>query len=507
MQPNNEKKAAGSLFLRTRRFFEMMPDMKQRLEFGWAQTDITPTEPAPLAGQFHTRISKGVLDPLTATALAIRAEGSSEQAILASIDAVWVADVTRDRVRALLAKALPGFDPRKLVIGATHTHTAPSQLSRYFDYPVYGAPGILSQEDYTEFLAQRLAAVCAEAWAAKRPGAFAYGRAPAVVGHNRRAAYLSGESAMYGATDRDDFSHMEGYEDHFLDALFTYDADNALTGMILNVPCPSQVSENIELVSADYWHDVRRAIRARHGSSLFILPQCGAAGDQSPHIQVEQAAATRMQKLLGYDNAGAARRNEIADRIAAAVDTLVPALARDIRYSAEFAHRTLDLTLPRYPITEADVDRFSKIAADAETKIKSLEAAGADTLSHAYSSAYRAAGWYGRVEKNFKKQAARPDFTTETHILRLGDTAFATNRFELYLDYAMRMKCRSKAVQTFVVQLCGEGTYLPTERAMRGGSYGAIAPSIKAGPEGGRILVEETLRVLNALFDDTKQGT
>ena len=53
-----------------------------------------------------------------------------------------------------------------------------------------------------------------------------------------------------------------------------------------------------------------------------------------------------------------------------------------------------------------------------------------------------------------------------------------------------------------MVQLCGEGTYLPTARAMAGGSYGAIAPSIKAGPEGGRILVEETLRVLNSLFDN-----
>ena len=476
--------------------------MKKRLEFGWAQTDITPSLPAPLAGQFHTRISKGVMDPITATALAIRAEDDSEQAMLVGLDAIWVADVLRDRVRALLAEALPGFDPAKLVIGATHTHAAPSQVSRYFDYPVYGVPGLLTQEAYTEFLARKIAAACAEAWAAKRLGAFAYGRAPAVVGHNRRAAYFSGESAMYGNTGRDDFSHVEGYEDHFLNALFTYSPEDALTGMILNIPCPSQVSENIELVSADYWHDVRREIRARRGPALFILPQCGAAGDQSPHIQVEQAAAARMQKLLGCGAAGSARRNEIALRVADAVDVLAPALAREITYSAEFAHRTLNLSLPRYRITVSDVGEFSKIAAAAAKDMEKLEAAGADRLSHEYSAAFRRAGWYGRVEKNFKQQESRPDFTTEAHVIRLGDAAFATNRFELYLDYAMRIKCRSKAVQTFVVQLCGEGTYLPTARAMAGGSYGAIAPSIKAGPEGGRVLVEETLRVLNSLFDD-----
>ena len=476
--------------------------MKKRIEFGWAQTDITPSLPAPLAGQFHTRISKGIMDPLTATALAIRAEDDSEQAILVSLDALWVADPTRDRVRALLAGALPGFDPAKLVIGATHTHAAPSQVSRYFDYPVHGVPGILTQEAYAEFLAQKIAAICAEAWAAKRLGAFSYGRAPAVVGHNRRAAYFSGESAMYGSTGREDFSHVEGYEDHFLNALFTYDSENALTGMILNIACPSQVSENIDFISADYWHDVRREIRARRGQALFILPQCGAGGDQSPHIQVEQAAAERMQKLLGHGAAGTARRNEIALRVAGAVDALAPALARDIAYSAEFAHRTLSLTLPRYKITASDVEEYSKIAAAAETDLEKLEASGADKLSHDYSVAFRRASWYGRVEKNFKRQESRPDFTTESHVIRLGDVAFATNRFEMYLDYAMRIKCRSKAVQTFVVQLCGEGTYLPTARAMAGGSYGAIAPSIKAGPEGGRILVEETLRVLNSLFDN-----
>jgi len=43
----------------------------------------------------------------------------------------------------------------------------------------------------------------------------------------------------------------------------------------------------------------------------------------------------------------------------------------------------------------------------------------------------------------------------EIHVIRLGDMAIATNRFELYLDFGIRIKARSKAVQTFVVQLAG----------------------------------------------------
>ena len=52
---------------------------------------------------------------------------------------------------------------------------------------------------------------------------------------------------------------------------------------------------------------------------------------------------------------------------------------------------------------------------------------------------------------------------------------FATNPFELFLDYGMRIKGRSPALQTFVLQLttpwCG---YLPTERAVALTLVGAL---------------------------------
>ena len=47
------------------------------------------------------------------------------------------------------------------------------------------------------------------------------------------------------------------------------------------------------------------------------------------------------------------------------------------------------------------------------------------------------------------------------------------------------MKARSPAEQTFAIQLAGSGTYLPTDRAVRGGDYSAIVESNAVGPEGG----------------------
>lgn len=75
-----------------------------------------------------------------------------------------------------------------------------------------------------------------------------------------------------------------------------------------------------------------------------------------------------------------------------------------------------------------------------------------------------------------------------------------TNPFEFYLDYGLRIKARSPAVQTFIVQLAGSGTYVPTSRSVAGGAYGAVPATTLIGPEGGQELVEKTLEIINELF-------
>jgi len=94
----------------------------------------------------------------------------------------------------------------------------------------------------------------------------------------------------------------------------------------------------------------------------------------------------------------------------------------------------------------------------------------------------------------------------ELHVLRLGDVAVCTNSFELFTDYGIRMKARSEAVQTFVVQLVGPGTYLPTEKAIRAGHYSAVVHSSLVGPEGGNVLVERTVNILNSLWTEANGG-
>ena len=45
------------------------------MQIGWASRDVTPDKSVNLYGQFYMRISKGVQDPVTITALALSNDG------------------------------------------------------------------------------------------------------------------------------------------------------------------------------------------------------------------------------------------------------------------------------------------------------------------------------------------------------------------------------------------------------------------------------------------------
>ena len=105
------------------------------------------------------------------------------------------------------------------------------------------------------------------------------------------------------------------------------------------------------------------------------------------------------------------------------------------------------------------------------------------------------------VLKRFELQERMETLETEVHVIRLGTIAFATNPFELFLDYGNQIKARSRASQTFLIQLAnGAEGYLPTERAEQGGHYSAFISSGQVGHAGGEQLVRESLKYINEMY-------
>ncbi len=456
-----------------------LPLCAAELAVGWAQVSITPDKPVPLAGQFHTRVSRFVHDPVTATALAITS--GSEQAVLISLDVVAVDRRLMESLRTWLKTTLPEFDSRKLILNATHTHTAPEMREGNYQIP----DGVLKPSEFVEFLTDRVGGAVVEAWKSRCPAGISWALGHAVVGYNRRSVMADGKATMYAKLDRPEFMGFEGYEDHAVELLFFWTPERKLTGIGVNLACPSQVVEGQYYISADFWDDTRKQLRARYGSDLFVLPMVSAAGDQSPHVQLRKAAEARMRQRLNISETA-----QIARRITHAVEEVYPAAAADVRTEVPFVHRTEELRLPVRKVTLAEME-------SAKAEYARLEKAPA-TQANRFVLMNRAR----KVMERYRTQDSAPEYPIELHVVRLGDVALATNPFELFLDYGLRMKARSRAEQTFLVQLaCGTSGYLPTAKAVAAGGYGAEVASNQVGPEGGQMLVDRTVAVINSLFE------
>jgi len=325
----------------------------------------------------------------------------------------------------------------------------------------------------------------------------------AVVAYNRRAVYADGSAVMYGKTNDPSFRAIEGMEDHDVNSMFFWDMNDKLLVMLVNVSCPSQEVESNRLLSSDYWGPTRDQLRKKYGQHLVVVGLCGAAGDQSPHLRYRQAADDRMTNLRKLD-----RLQEIARRIVRGVDEVYDVVQNAKEENVVLKHQHAVLDLPQRIVTEAE---YAACKAEAER----LKASPGDGRGN----------WNARVVARYEKLKSDPHpvLPTPVNVLRIGDTVLCTNQFELYTDFAIQIKARSKAVQTFVVQLANGaaqpqppddaseddkndwhyasgGTYLPSERAAKGGGYGAVIQSNVVGPEGGQVLVEKTLEMINAMF-------
>jgi hypothetical protein len=464
---------------------------------GTSTADITPSLPVALDGQFHLRIAKTIETPLTANVIALESRDgnrSIDAAIMVSCDVVGIPAKTLAMLRGELKKQMPGFDVNKIFLNAVHTHTAPViENNPTFSYQI-PKEGVLQPEEYEVFFVKQIAEAIIRAWKDRKPGSVSWGMSHAAIAYSRRTVYADGSAVMYRNTNKPEFRNMEGIEDHDVNVLFFWNNKGKLIAMTVDVPCTAQEVEGRSAVNADYIHPVRERLRQRFGPDLVVLGWIGAAGDQSPRPLYRKAAEERMIKLRNLS-----RLDEIARRIFNAVEETYETVEQDRYADVQLVHKVETLTLPMRLVTEKDY-AVSKAEHD-----KAASMIAADPKSAEQQLARMT--WNGDVLKRFENQKTNPNPTvqSEIHVLRIGDAVVCTNEFEMFTDYALRIEAQSRALQTFIIQLTGAGSYLPTERAVAGGGYSAVAQSSEVGPEGGQILVDRTVKLINDMFDAEKK--
>ncbi len=498
------------------------------IKFGWAEADITPDKKVSLDGQFAERISEYVEKPLTVTALAIECGG--EQLILVSADLVSMPMHTVELVRARLADNEVGLDPMKIVISAIHTHCGPrmpggNQSSKYLaaggslrdlltDFlpegrtyveaaPITQNPDIATTAECAERFVSRTADAILRAWTGRKPGSFSNAFGRAAVGHCRRATYSDGSAQMWGDTNTACFVSLEGGSDSGVELLYVFDEQTQLTGVLVNLACPAQCVQHRLFVSPDFWGEVKVRLRQHFGNHIFLLPQCSAAGDQCPvdlirWVQPESDVhdpniirndpPKRKADPSMFDLAGMYKTGK---RIAAEViDVFEEGLDHPIADTV-LEHRVETAALPLRRVTMREYHQAAR-------NIREYLNEHPNNVN--FNTAAQLQVYLG-VIKRFRLQERMDVVNCEIHTARLGSIAFASNPFELFLNYGNQIKARSKAEQTFLIQLAnGAEGYLPTEQAERGGHYSAFVGSGQVGHEGGDLLVRQTLSSINDMF-------
>ncbi len=490
------------------------------IKIGWGEVSLVPEgKKVSLSGQFYERISDEVETPISVTALAI--ESGDDQAIFCSCDLVstnhWLLLAVRERLATI-----PGFPVDKVITSAIHTHTSLSYLTKsdspdsslkeleklmpgvkYESLAPYDGDDLLQGEEAFNFVADRIAKAAKLAWDNRTEGMYAAGFGRAAVGMCRRVCYNDGSAKMWGDTNTATFTELEGGNDSGIELLFTFTPDKKLTGVIANVACPAQVLEHRSFISSDYFGKVRGMLREKFGDDIFLLSICSPAGDQcprdlvrwvdpeapinDPNIVRENASNHRADPSM-FDIKGC---NLIARRI---TNEIVYAYEDIEEYvsEAEFKHKVITLDMPIRRVTPKETEAAIKAITDF-----AKENAGKSINFKDNARMHVHAGVVARSKTQERMDAIPIEF----HVLRLGDVAFATSPYELFLDYGNQIRARSKAAQTFLIQLsCGSYGYLPTEKAERGSHYSAYVSSGTAGHEGGDLLVRKTLTEINEMF-------
>lgn len=500
----------------------------KKLLIGWAEESLVPEKKISLAGQFYERISQYVESEITATAMAVESNG--EQMILVSADLGGIPGFLMDEVRGKIAKINPEIDTMKIIVAATHTHTSHTlgdpnpesdknsivstrEILKEFmkgdqEYKplVTADDSVMKPAEATEFVAEKIASAINRAWEARAEALYANEFGRAAVGMCRRVSYDDGTAEMWGDTNTANFTALEGGNDSGVELIYTFDKDKNLTGVVANIACPSQILEQRSFISADFWGRAKANIRARLGKNVYLLGLAGAGGDQcprdlvrwvepetpidDPHVKrpnpIRRKADPSMFDISGCNKAG----KRISNEILSVLEDIT-----EYKSEAILEHRVRKIDLPLRKATKSD---YAKAVREIEYYVDKNADSGVFTFED-NAKVYVHAGLISR----FREQQFKEMFSIESHIVRFGDVAFATNPFELFLDYGNRIKARSYAAQTFIVQLsCGKGGYLPTEKAEKAGHYSAYITSGNVGHEGGDLLVREQLKEINEMFKD-----
>ena len=266
------------------------------LKAGAVAFDITPPVGIPLAGSFNERIATDIDDPLHARAVVLEdAAGPVGRVAIVSCDLVCMPGETVRATRELVAQA-GSVPPERVLIAATHTHTAPAPT---------GLLGTRRADEYMDALPNRIATAIGMAASRLRPARAAWGTGrEAGVSFNRRFRMRDGTVRMNPGRGNPDMIEPAGPIDPELGVLWIEGEAGAPIAAIASFVLHYVGTDNARHVSADYFGAYARWLQRIFGRKIVPVLLNGTSGDinnvdvHDPHQLGGKAQAERVAGVL-----------------------------------------------------------------------------------------------------------------------------------------------------------------------------------------------------------------
>ena len=240
-------------------------------QVGLAATDITPTEPLPMAGYAAREAPfESVADPLFAKVLAIQDEHGG-RALLITADLLGF---TRERSEAICARLQEstGIQREQVILNASHTHAGPlvagSLLTR-------AAPATRRKIDrYIQELESKIVAAGQQALRRLRPAHLSWGRGVAPFVMNRRE--FTDRGVILG-------TNASGLADRTVPVLRVSSPDGELRAVVFGAGshCTTLTGGNLK-ISGDY-AGIAQGLLEESMDGVQAMFMTGCAGDANPY--------------------------------------------------------------------------------------------------------------------------------------------------------------------------------------------------------------------------------
>lgn len=428
---------------------------------GYAREDITPLKSMPLAGYGNTdkRMSETVLDKLYVSCVAIT-DTQGETVLLLSLDTINSSQTSQIRKKINEATGIP---EDRIMVAATHTHSAPDQSSKL-------------AASFAEALPIK-AMAAAKAALADRAESEIYSGSVDAEGLNFVRHYELKDGTYCG----DNFGtfdinlavgHAEENDPQMQLIKFVRGEDKKNIIMVnwQAHPCITGAIDKTD-ISADFIGSTRDYVEQKTKDHFIYFT--GAAGNQNTKSKLPNETPTTDYRAYAV---------LLGDYVLKGLESLSQAQSGTLKTTQTLFTGKIDRTgQEKRPEAELVVAEWRANGRDAGNKL---------AKQYGLSSVYHASAIVSRI-----KMADTRDL--EINAITVGDISFVTAPYEMFAAHGRAIKDGAPAKTTFVLSCCnGANSYIPTNKAYDYGCYESYVGYFQRGT--GDQLVETFLAMLKA---------